>query len=420
MRTGKTVIPQGELTWVETGGAGVEGKWTSRGRVEAALDHREADRVPTDLSITLDAYVRLREWLGLPVDEEVQADRFFEVRPSLDVLEALSVDMTFIKLRSPRDWETPPPLEDESVLDIWGVGRRLVELPTGSHLWEVTYSPWGHLSPTDINLATYPWPDPHAQGIVDGLEEEARDLYENTDLALMGRFGGPILEIAAYLRGFEQWLLDLLLYPDFARDVLEVIADIQIALDRKGIEAAGKYLSVFKVSGEDLGMQDRPLFSPRIWNETLYPVLERRWKAAREALDHNGAAHVKIMLHSDGAIRPFIPDIIAAGVEVLDPVQGVCAGMELAGLKRDFGDRLAFHGSVDTQFTLPFGRPEDVQAAAVRSMEALGHGGGLILGSSHFIQSDVPPENVVALFKTAQQYGRYPLDKIYDEAKQKL
>lgn len=387
----------------------VQDQWTSRRRVEAALAHKEPDRVPIDLNITLNAYVRLREYLGLPAEDKVDADRFFEVRPGLDLLEALGVDMTFVRLRGSQDWAPPPPLPDGTELDIWGVGRRLTELPDGSYLNEVVYSPWQDLHPDDIDLDAYPWPTAHPSGITDGLEEEARRLFEETDLALMGRFGGPILEIAAYLRGFEQWLMDLVLYPDFSRELLNRIADIQIALDQAGIEAAGPYLSVFKASGEDLGMQDRPLFSMKVWREVLYPALERRFRAAREALDRH-APHVKVMLHSDGAIRPFIPDIMAAGVEVLDPVQVVCPGMEPDGLKRDFGDRLSFHGGIDTQFVLPFGSEEDIREAVIACIRTLGKGGGLILAPSHFVQPDVPPQNVVALCGAVMEHGRYPLD----------
>ena len=385
-------------------------RWTSRRRVEVALAHQEPDRVPTDLNISLNAYLRLREHLGLPPEEDVKADRFFEVRPGLDLLEALGVDMTFVRLRGSANWTSPPPLPDGSVLDEWGVGRKLIQLPTGSYLNEVSYNPLADRPPSDINLDAYPWPDPHAPGRLDGLEEEARRLYEDTDLAIVGRFGGPILEIGAYLRGFEQWMMDLVLYPDFSRDMLNIIADIQIALDEAAIKVAGKYLSVLKASGEDLGMQDRPLFSMKVWREVLFPVLERRFRAARAALDQY-APHVKIMLHSDGAIRPFIPDLISAGVEVLDPIQAVCAGMEMAGLKRDFGDHLTFHGGIDTQRVLPFGTPEEVERAVIECISALGQGGGLIVAPSHFIQPDVPPENSVALYRAVCKHGNYPLGR---------
>lgn len=375
---------------------------TSRERVEKALAHEETDRVPIDFAITLNAYINLRNYLGLPVEENISADRFFEVRPSMDLVQALGVDMTFVRLRSPKNWSPPPPLTDGTSFDAWGIGRKQVELPGGNYLSEVTYNPMGNLDPAEIDLDAYPWPDPNVPGYTDGLEEEARHLYEETGLALMGRFGGPVMEMGTYLRGFQQWLIDLVVYPDFTRRMLNRIADIQIALDEAGIKAAGRYLSVFKVSGEDLGMQDRPMFSMKVWHEVLYPILERRWRAARQALDRYGASHVKMMLHSDGAIRPFIPDIISAGVEVLDPIQAVCPGMEWDQLKKDFGDKLTFHGGVDTQFVLPFGTVEEVSEETHQCIESLGKGGGLILGPSHFIQPDVPPQNIVAMCKVAE------------------
>ncbi len=385
-------------------------QWTSRQRVEAALAHREPDRVPMDLSITIDPYIRLRDYLGLPPEETIDADRFTEVRPSMDVLEALGIDITFINLRGAADWTPPPPLPDGSTLDEWGVGRKKIQLPSGSYLNEISYCPLKDVEPYDINLDEYPWPDPHAPGRIDGLEEQARRLYEETDLAIMGRFGGTILEMASSLRGFEQWLMDLVLYPDFSRDLMNRIADIQIALDEAGIRAAGKYLSIFKLSGDDLGMQDRPLFSMPVWQDVLHPILRRRWQAARAALDRY-APHVKTMFHSDGAIRPFIPDMIEGGVDLLDPIQVHCPGMDLAGLKRDFGDRLAFHGAVDTQRLLNFGTEQDVEAEVIRCIDTLGPGGGFILSPVHYVQSDVPPENIVALCRTVLEYGRYPLPK---------
>ena len=184
--------------------------WTARKRVETALDHREPDRVPVDFCITLEAYKNLREHLQLSKEPKIQHDRFFEVRPSLDLLKALDVDMTFVRLQKPSNWKAPPPLADGSELDEWGVGRKLVELANGAQLFEVTFSPWEDLNPEDIDLDSYSWPDPHAPGRTDGLEKDAQELW-GTGLALMGRFGGPILDIGAYLRGFQQWLMDLVL-----------------------------------------------------------------------------------------------------------------------------------------------------------------------------------------------------------------
>ncbi|MGE5141399.1 MAG: uroporphyrinogen decarboxylase family protein [Rudaea sp.] len=381
-------------------------EWTCRRRVETSLAHREPDRVPIDLTITLLPYVRLREYLGLPQEENLKPSAFTEVRAGVDVLEALGIDITFVQLRKPANWSPPPSLPDGTSFDEWGIGRKRIELPGGGYLNEVSVYPLENATIDD--LKDYPWPDPADPGRVAGLEEEARRLYEQTGLAIMGRFGGPILEQAHYLRGWERWLMDMAADPEFASALLDRITDIQISLDEAGLRAAGKYLSIFKLSGEDLGMQDRPIFSPRMWRELARPFLERRWRAARAALDRY-APHVKLLLHSDGAFRPFIPDLIECGVQALDPIQEHCPGMELYQLKRDFGQDLTFHGAVDTQQVLPFGTPAEVEAEVIRCIDALGRGGGYILAPVHNVQADVPPENLVAMCRAAQEYGLYPL-----------
>ncbi len=381
-------------------------EWTSRRRVEAAINHREPDRVPTDMTITLPPYVRLREGLGLPPEEGLSASAFTEVRLNPEVLSALGVDITWVKLRKPAGWQSPPPLEDGSVLDEWGVGRKPIEISPGITLNEVSYSPLKDASISD--LEAYPWPDPDDPTRVDGLREEAREINESTELALMGRFGGTILEQAAYLRGWERWLMDLVVELEFAKRLLDIITDIQITLDEAGIREAGEYLSIFKLSGEDFGMQDRPLFSMKVWDQLVLPVLRRRWQAARSALDRY-APDVKLMLHSDGAIRDFIPDIIASGVEILDPIQPRCVGMDLYSLKEEFGSELSFHGAVDTQTVLPYGSEAEVELETIRAIDALGKGGGLILAPVHNVQADVPPANLIRMFEVARDYGRYPL-----------
>jgi uroporphyrinogen decarboxylase len=380
--------------------------WNSRSRVEAAIAHREPDRVPMDLTITQKPYERLRAALGMDPEDDLRASSFTEVTPHPEVLKVLGIDLTFIKLAKPSKWTAPEPTAEGVRFDEWGVGRKRIQIEKDVYLNEVVSSPLAGASSKD--LADYPWPDPLDPGRTKGLEDEARQLYENTDLAIMGRFGGTILEQAAYLRGWEQWLMDLLINQEFARQLMDIIIDIQIALDREGIAAAGKYLSIFKLSGEDFGMQDRPLFSMQVWNDLVLPAMRRRWSAARETLDEY-APQVKLMLHSDGAIRPFIADIIACGVDILDPIQPLVPGMDLYDLKRDFGDDLVFHGGVDTQEVLPFGTTEQVHQAVLRCIDALGHGGGFILAPVHNVQADVPPENLIEMCEAVKTYGDYPL-----------
>jgi len=258
------------------------------------------------------------------------------------------------------------------------------------------------------DLKTYPWPVADLPGRGEGAEVSARRLYEDTDLALMGRFGGPIIEMGVYLLGFEKWMLRTASDREFIEAYLDKVTDVQMAFDRVGLEATARYLSILKVSGEDLGMQTGPLYSPKMFRELFLPRMKRRWQAAREYLDSVNPG-VKIMLHSDGAIRAFIPDLIEAGIQILDPVQPLAAGMDSFEIKRDFGQQLAFHGGIDIQFALPFGTREEVEAEVRTRIQALAPGGGFILAPAHNVQADTSPENVVAMCQAAQRFGQYPL-----------
>jgi uroporphyrinogen decarboxylase len=318
--------------------------------------------------------------------------------------------MTFVRLRGPSLWKAPAATVDGIEFDQWGVGQRRIEVPGAGSLLETVASPFANREPADIDLDAYPWPDPRDPGRVAGLAEEARKARDETDLAIMGRFGGTIMEQATFLRGYEQWMMDLALYPEFARDLLNRIADIQITLDEAGIREAGRYLTVLKLSGEDLGSQRSPLFSQKVWQEILRPILSRRWKAARAALDSHEASPVKLMLHSDGAIRTFLNDLIEDGVDCIDPVQLQCQGMDADGLKKDFGQKLAFHGAIDTQRLLPFGSTDEVRREVHRCIRALAPGGGFILTPMHNVQPDVPAENILAMCEAARTYGRYPVE----------
>jgi len=378
--------------------------WTSRERVIAALEHREPDRVPVDLNPLLDSYTKLKSFLGLEIKgEDLKPTSFGEVIPHPQVLDVLGVDLISVKLSSPKK-SAQSPVRDGLIMDEWGVGYRRVYQSGGGSYLEAVFHPLAEASMED--LQEYPWPDPHAPGRGDGVEATAKRLYEDTDLALVGRFGGPIIEVALNMMGFENWLMAVVTQPDFAQALLDRIGDFQVALDRIGLEATAKYLQVLKLSGDDLGMQTGPLYSPRTFQEVLLPSTRRRWQAARAFLDQINPS-VQLMFHCCGGIRPFIPALIEAGLQVLDPVQPRAVGMDSADLKRDFGDRLTFHGGVDEQQVLPFGSEADVEAEVRHRIQAFGAGGGYILAPSHFVQADTPPANIVAMCRAAHGYGLY-------------
>jgi uroporphyrinogen decarboxylase len=156
--------------------------------------------------------------------------------------------------------------------------------------------------------------------------------------------------------------------------------------------------------GEDLGTQQATFMAPEKYREFCRPYHARWTAAARRA-----APRAKIVLHTCGAVRPIIPDFIEIGVDVLNPVQPLATGMAPAGLKRDFGDALSFLGGLDIQELLPHGTPAQVRDGVRALIDALGPGGGFILAPSHQFQPDVPPENIVAMYDTAREYGTYPL-----------
>ena len=327
-----------------------------------------------------------------------------EVVPHPRVLAALGADMTSVKLESPRKKKAEP-RSDGLGADPWGVLYRKVKNPTGSYM-EVVHTPLADLKESD--LESFIFPNPHDLVDSRATAEAARNLFENTDLAIMGRFGGPIIEVALNMMGFEKWLMLTASHPDLAGALLDRITDVQITLDRLGLEATAKYLQIFKLSGEDLGMQTGPLYSPSMFRKLFLPRFKRRWQAARDYLDQVNPS-VKLMLHSCGSVRKFIPELIENGVQILDPIQPLATGMDSFELKRDFGDRLVFHGGVDIQEVLPFGTTKEVEAETKHRIKALAPGGGYILSSSHFIQSDIPPANIVTMCRTVHTYGVYPI-----------
>jgi uroporphyrinogen decarboxylase len=379
--------------------------WTSRDRVIAAIEHREPDRVPIDINPVPDFYLKLKDYLGLEIEEDIKPGFMEEAIPHPEVLAALGADLISVKLGSAKRPRPTPPRPD-LVMDDWGVGLKRVFQPGGGSYLEPVHHPLADATIDD--LEKYPWPEADLPGRGEGAEASAKQLYEDTDLALVGRFGGTIVQTALYMMGFERWLVCVVSEPDFAGVLLDKITDIAMALDRIGLEATAKYLQIFKASGDDFGMQTGPLYSPKTFRTLFLPRLRRRWQAVREYRDQVNP-DVKIMFHSCGGIRPLIPDLIDIGLQILDPVQPRATGMDSGELKREFGDRLTFHGGVDEQKILPLGSQEDVEEEVRRCLRAFGPGGGYILAPSHYVQADTPPANIVAMCRAVHRYGQYPI-----------
>ena len=374
-------------------------KITSRERAAAALDFQPVDRVPIDLNLSHHACLKLCQAVGFPAEPLPKPSLAMEVCPDPELYEQLGVDVYSVKFGLGATFDGT---FKEEASDAWGISYRRVEQPSGM-LYEVAAHPLADA--TLDELEDYPWPSVPTDAMKAALREEAKRICETTGLALCGRFGAPVMEVAVGLLGFEEWFVRLLTEPEFTEALLQKIESIATAWDLAGIEACGEYLSIMKVSGEDFGSQQSLLYSPETIREFLLPILKRRWDAVHAALKACGSP-ASVMLHTCGAVKPIISDLIAAGIDVLDPIQPKAADMNPDGLYKAFGGKLAFHGGIDVQEILPGGTPEQVREH-VRSVIAAMHGtdGGYILSPSHTVQADVPAENILMMIQEAKDGG---------------
>lgn len=234
-------------------------------------------------------------------------------------------------------------------------------------------------------LAAYPWPDPAAAGLLEKAERAIK--ADGGGHFIVPNFGFALFERAWSLRGFDALLMDLVDQPAWVEALLDRIGDIQIAL-------AGRFVALGVDGGyfgDDYGAQRGLLFSPRIWRQLIKPRLARMFAVFRNA-------GLPVILHSDGDIWPILPDLVDIGLTCLNPVQPEV--LAHARLYREFGRHLSFYGGISTQEVLPQASPAEVRAitrACVRDLAS--DGTGLILGPSHRMQSDIPPENVAAMLE---------------------
>jgi len=243
-------------------------------------------------------------------------------------------------------------------------------------------------------LEEFPWPDYRPAWRHEHLEEQCATLRERGYFVSGGV--GHIWENAWQMTRMERLMMDMTLRPQFAAYIFDRIADDRAFQARRMAEAGADCIHC----GDDIGMQDRLMMSPAMWREWLKPRWRRVIGAAKDA-----NPEVLAFYHSDGDVRPVIEDLIEIGFDILNPVQPEC--MDPAQIKREYGDRLAFWGTIGTQTTMPFGTPEQVKATVKQVIDTVGAGGGLLVAPTHVLEPDVPWENILALFEAVDQYGRY-------------
>lgn len=373
-------------------------RWTPRQRVLAAFNHQEADRLPVDFMGTAScmvdpAYFALLEELGLKgLGREFRKGentRFYDER----VLDALGVDFRRVWLRPPSDLE-PASGPDGALVDEWGIQRR----PTGDLL---SYVSFPLEAATVSDLSSHRWPDPFDPGRVAGLADEARRLRQQTDYAIVAR--NPCLgmfELAQRLRGMQQFLMDLVLDKHFAISLIHKLKEIQMGLFEVYLDAVGPFVDVVECS-DDFGAQNAPLISPAIFQEIFAPAR----KELNQLIKHK-APRARIFLHSDGAVAKLIPAFIEIGVEILNPIEPDVPGNDPQNLKSTFGSEIIFHGHLDNKRALR-GSLDDARREVRRLFDGMGPGGGYIMAPTNHIQADVPPENLIEVYRFSHEYCVY-------------
>jgi uroporphyrinogen decarboxylase len=404
---------------------------TSRERVLNACAHRQPDRVAIDFSghpssgIAAIAYAKLRDYLGLPkrtirvydpiqqlaiVDEDV-LERF-----GIDVLDLgrgfalddsswadwILPDGTPCKMPT---WALPEKAEERWVFRSKN-GRVIAHMPEGALYFEQTYFPFSdEKGPATIREAMQesmwnavggppgPWVNQEQLG------EGAKRLRQKTDRAILGGFGGNLLETGQFLYRNDNFFMLLAGEPAKAHKFLDDLVEIHLANLNKYLASVGDSIDIIKF-GDDLGMQSGPQVSPKMYREFFKPRHKLMWTRAKQL------ANVIVMLHCCGGVRELLPDLIDAGLDAINPVQISCAGMNAAELKAEFGKEMVFWGGgCDTQTILPNATPEEVRRHVREQVRVLSPGGGFVFQQVHNILSYVPPENVVAMFEAAREIG---------------
>jgi uroporphyrinogen decarboxylase len=405
----------------------------SRERVMAAMEHKQPDRVPIDFGahrssgINAMAYARLKKRLKVSsgdiyVYDLVQQLAIVE-KPVLDYFRADAIEMGRGFMLDDSEWKdwtlpdgtpckVPRFVNLEKAGDDWHIlapdGRRVGVQKKGCVFFEQTYWP---LKETDFEHFDFSsiaeqfkntsWTGVATPGAHLALDEKglrqlaagAKKLRESTDRAIIGLFGGNLFETPQMMFGMENYLAYMAQYPEQTLQLSEALCNHYMANLEKWLPAVGPCIDIV-LFGDDLGATTGPLLSPAMYRRYYKPFHKKMWKRVKELAD------VKIQLHSCGAIEPFLEDLIDAGLDSINPVQTNTKGMEPEILKKKYGDRLClWGGGCDTARILPRGTPIQVAEHVKKQVDILKPGGGFVFQQIHNIMSEVPPENIIAMFE---------------------
>ena len=378
---------------------------SSRERIIKTLNHQEPDRVPIDIGgcsanlIHENAYKNLVEYLKIKNPEiKIQSLMIGAVYIDNRISNRLRSDVTGIHPGKTDNWKLELDTTNDSWNDEWGIHYKRHK-STMNYEWES--HPLESIN-NIIDLKNYKWPDPRDPGRYRNLRDKAKDIFENSDKAIIVQQAFGIWEHYYSLRGYENAFIDLATNKKFVKYLTEKLTEWLIIYYENILNLVGSYVQIVKIN-DDLGSTNGPLISLKTYREIFKPGHEKIIKAIKKK------TKAKILIHSDGSIYEFLPDFIEIGIDIVNPVEITAKDMKPSILKKEFGEDISFWGGGCSNKILEFGTPEDVENEVKRNIMEFAPGGGYVFGTIQNIQPFVPPQNIVKFFDAAYKYGKYPI-----------
>lgn len=403
---------------------------TPRERILTALNHKEADKIPLDCSamrssgISGMSYNRLKKHLGITGG----STKIYDVMQQLSIPEQWyldrfridAVDLARDFANNPEDWHTwtlpdGSPAELPSWLNItregteWvcrdNDGEMLSHMPEGVAYFSQCYWPLAGTEKTEFSdleeymkknawsyMADPLWKNAERPDFYSFLKEKAAAFRQKTDRAVMIGFGGNLFENGQFLYRTDEFLIKLLIEPENMEKLLDKLLEMHLENLEKLLDSIKGAVDII-MFGDDLGTQSAPMIDPDLYHRIFYPRHKKMFQLVKDRTD------IKVFLHSCGSIMPFLPDLIDAGLDIINPVQTTADNMNPRALKREYGKDLVFWGGgVDTQHLLPSGTPEEIRVDVRKNAEILMKDGGFVFSQIHNIVTGVPPENITAMY----------------------
>ncbi len=385
-------------------------EYSSFERVKTALRHQEPDRVPFDIGgaavtgININALRNLKTLLGMPEEVELW-DRVTQLaKTGDDIVEKLGIDVKNVGPEAP---SLPGPARDLGlvddhyrIIDEFGIGWQMPK--DGGHYYDLYHHPLADAE-TIKDIENYSWPDPLDPARFSGLKDRVEKMiYQEKKAYVMGRMSAGIWEHAIWMMGYNKFFMDMILNEKLIHAIMEKMLELKMKYWGRYLEIVGKNAMVVSTA-DDLGSQNGLLVSLAMYKKLIWPYHRRLF----EFLKKKAKGKLYIFFHNDGAIMETIPLLIEAGIDILNPFQVNCRGMDTGKFKKEFGKDLTIWGGSCDPRILEFGNPEEVRIETKKRIHDLAPGGGFIFASIHIIQGGVPPENIIAWWETLQEFGRY-------------